>query len=835
MTESPAAYAERWRQLRPLLAELLELPPEQREARLATVDPEWAPELRELLAADQGEASERFERAIAGRAENVLAALDAPNAPRDRDLEGQQLGHWRLERLLGRGGMAEVWEARRTAGDFEQVVAIKLLKRGMDSEDIIARFLRERQILARLDHPGIARLFDGGLAPDGRPYFVLEKIEGEPITSWCQKRELPIAGRLRLLVACCGAVDAAHRQLVVHRDLKPSNILVTGAGVVKLLDFGIAKLLDDEAVGYDATRTGVRVLTPAYAAPEQILGEPISTGTDVYALGVLAYELLTGRLPHRRSRRRTGDLESAAASESFDRPSTAVLSSDSADTASTDSRSRRRLARSLAGDLDTIVLRALRREPERRYPSAAALGEDLERHLDGRPITARPDSLGYRARKFVGRHRLGVAAAVLVVLSLVGGLVASVWQARRAERQAERAERIRAFLTSVFEVSAPEVARGEEVSARHLLDEGARRVDAELANEPELRAEMLDLLAGLYRKLGVLEPARLLAERSLELRVASFGTESVEAARSEWTLGWVLAGQGEVVPARARLEHAIEVLDRIEGQHSLTAADAREPLMELAFASEGPAATLPIVEQRLATYRRVLGERDVRTALSWSDLGAVLIEMDRDDEAEAAYLRSAAVLDEILPANDPRAAYPHNNLTMFYERVERLEEAEREGRRALEIRRTSLGESHPETAQTMATFAHVLSSLGRHGEAIDLTRAAIAAMAPVDKVGALRAQASLGFLLLAAGKADEALVELDSAIPALAAIIGEDHVLVLRPRFNRANALLQLGRREDAKRELESLLPVLERQGDRSAYLGMVRAKLEELESAPES
>jgi serine/threonine-protein kinase len=297
----------------------------------------------------------------------------------------------------------------------------------------------------------------------------------------------------------------------------------------------------------------------------------------------------------------------------------------------------------------------------------------------------------------------------------------------------------------------------------------------------------------------------------------------------------VLAGQGEVVPARARLEHAIAVLDRIEGADSLAAADAREPLMELTFAAQGPAATLPIVEHRLATYRRVLGERDVRTALSWSDLGAVLTEIDRDDEAEAAYVRSAAVLDEILPANDPRAAFPHNNLAMFYQRFGRLEEAERAGRRALEIRRTALGESHPETAQTMATFAHVLAALGRHGEAVDMTRTAIAAVAAVDKVGALRMQTSLGYLLLEAGRLDDALVELDTSIPALAAIIGEDHVLVLRPRYNRAMVLKQLGRREEARRELEKLLPVLERQGDRSEYLTMVRSQLEELESSPES
>ncbi len=534
--------------------------------------------------------------------------------------------------------MGEVWEAERADGQFEQIVALKLVKRGMDSEEVLRRFLRERQILARLEHPNIARLLDGGLAPDGRPYLVLERVDGEPIVAWCRAQRCDLAARVRLVIAVAEAVDLAHRNLVVHRDLKPSNLLVDATGTVKLLDFGIAKILASDPEGGASTRLEDRALTPAYAAPEQILGRPATTSTDVYSLGVVLYELLTGRLPHVRATTSHLGLAQEVERETLTRPSRVVAEAGDP-----------RGARALAGDLDTIVVKALAREPERRYGSISAFADDLRRYLDGRPVRARPDSGLYRARKFVARHRLAVAAAALVVAALVAGLSIALWQARRAEQaarlaqaQASRAEQVRAFLVSIFEAADPARARGETVEARTLLDEGARRIDAELAKEPELHAELLELLAGLYRKLGELERAKSLAERAFAEHRRLFGDESVQTARSEWTLGWVLANQGDFTPARERLEHAIAVLDREEGPESLAAADAREPLMEVLFGVEGARGALPVIERRLATYRAVLGERDVRTALSLSDFGVVANELRRVEEAEGAFRSSAA-------------------------------------------------------------------------------------------------------------------------------------------------------------------------------------------------
>jgi serine/threonine-protein kinase len=834
-----------WRELRQVFADLVELLPAEREERLAQLPPEDAARVRDLLAAAATDTNELLgEGAVGAVAAAVLADLGERAGGDDGEgdqpaVAGTPLGPWRLERPLGRGGMAEVWEARRVDGQYEQTVAVKVLKRGMDSAEIVRRFLRERQILARLDHPGIARLFDGGLGPDGRPYFVLERVEGEPITDWCARRELDVPARLRLLVDCCEAVAAAHRQLVVHRDLKPSNILVTADGAVKLLDFGIAKVLAGEDGAGEATRAEVRVLTPAYAAPEQILGEPVSTATDVYALGVLAYELLTGRLPHQCSGRRAAELASAVAGESIARPSTAVVETAAADPGDAEqTRRRRRLARTLAGDVDTVVMTALRREPQRRYASVAAFAEDLQRFLDGRPIAARPDSFGYRAGKFVGRHRLGVAATTAAAAALVAAAAVALvqadrasreaqrahaeasraqTQAQRAEQQAARAERVRSFLTSIFAVSDPVRARGEVVTARALLDEGVRRVDGELAREPALRGEMLDLLAGLYRKLGELDVAKGLAERSLQLRAATHGAESAEAAKSEWTLGWVLANQGEMEPARQRLGHAIAVLDRVEGPNSLAAADAREPLVELTFAAEGPAATLAVAERRLATYRAVAGERDERTARALSDVGVVLAELDRLPEAEAAYRQSMAVLDAVLPADDPRAAYPHNNLAGLLLDTGRAAEGEREIRRAIEIRDKSLGGEHPDTIASRGLLVQVLIAVDRLPEAEQQARQALAAAEGRDRFNATQMRGSLGQVLLRQERYAEALRLFEQAIVERRGMLPDDHVLTFAIRINRARALVGLGRRAEARTALAAMIPQLEAKGAEGA------------------
>ncbi|MEO7794386.1 MAG: protein kinase [Thermoanaerobaculia bacterium] len=797
--------------------ELAELEPGPRALALAALagrDPDLAAAVTELLAADASAGEEFLAGGAAGLDPEAVGEALAAAEPRGAGAgTGDRVGPYRLRALLGRGGMGEVWEAERADGQFDQVVALKLLKLGMDSEEVLRRFLRERQILARLEHPNIARLLDGGLAPDGRPYLVLERVDGEPIVEWCRSRQSDLAARLRLVIAVADAVDLAHRNLVVHRDLKPSNLLVDASGTVKLLDFGIAKILTGEGAPGDSTRLEDRALTPAYAAPEQILGRPATTSTDVFSLGVVLYELLTGRLPHARATTSHLGLVQEVERETLTRPSRVVAEAGNP-----------RAARLLAGDLDTIVVKALAPEPDRRYGSISAFADDLRRYLDGRPVRARPDSNLYRAQKFVTRHRLAVVAAALVVAALFAGLSLALWQARRAERaattalaQAARAEQVRAFLVSIFEAADPARARGEKVEVRTLLDEGARRIDSELARQKDLHSELLELLAGLYRKLGELEPAKGLAERSLAERVALYGEESAVTARSEWTLGWVLSNQGDFALARARLEHAIAVLDREEGPQSLAAADAREPLMELLFGAEGPRGALPVVERRLATYRSVLGERDVRTMLSVGDLGVVLNELGRVAEAEQAYRESAATLDAILPPDDPRAAYPHNNLAGLLREAGKLGEAEVEARRALAIRRKSLGERHPDYASTLGQLGRILSDGDRLDEGEVIVREGLAITETVDRFGAAQFRALLANILLKQGKSAEALTLFDECVVEHRTLLPPDHILTFSVEINRARALARLGRSAEAVEVAKRLAPPLRAKGAEAA------------------
>jgi serine/threonine-protein kinase len=749
--------AARWRQLRQVFADLVELPPVEREQRLADLPPEDAARVRDLLAAAATDTNKLLgEGAIGAVAAAVLA--DLGGLAGDDDGEGDQpavagtlLGPWRLERPLGRGGMAEVWEAGRVDGQYEQTVAVKVLKRGMDSAEIVRRFLRERQILARLDHPGIARLFDGGLGPDGRPYFVLERVEGEPITDWCARRELDVPARLRLLVAACEAVSAAHRQLVVHRDLKPSNILVTGDGAVKLLDFGIAKVLaDDEGAG-QTTRAEVRVLTPAYAAPEQILGEPVSTATDVYALGVLAYELLTGRLPHQRGGRRAAELASAVAGESIARPSTAVLET-AAGTAGDgeQTRQRRRLARTLAGDLDTVVMTALRREPERRYPSVAAFADDILRFLDGRPVAARPDSAGYRAPTFIARNRVAVAAAALAALALVAGLLTALAQARRAERaarladaaalaaraEAEESAAIADFLTDVFTAADPEGKRAAERTAAELVQRGAERIDEKLARQPATRAALLHVLGDVELRLGLYEPAQELLEKALALRRALAPPAPAEVAASAATLGITYHRRGR-------------------------SADAL-PLLAEAFA-----------------YHQRSDPGGLEVVSDLSNLANAYKALHRDAEARAAFERAVALLERQPDADPSLFARVLNNYGLFLDRNVRDRAGAKVAlERALALHERNSGPNSALVSGTLGNLSELYIRLGEVDRAVAASRRAVgiseATYGPRHYELAL-AKNQLGWALLAAGRAAEARPVLAESQAVVTEAVGERH------------------------------------------------------------
>ncbi|HLX09656.1 MAG TPA: serine/threonine-protein kinase [Thermoanaerobaculia bacterium] len=481
-----------WRRLDQLFGEAIEIPAAEREAWLGALprpDDSLADELRSLLAAHERAQDDDFLQDMVEGAERALGAGPEP------DLLGKRIGAWRLVRLLGRGGMGAVYLAERVDLAFRQRVAIKMLPWALATPDARHRFLAERQTLAGLEHANIARLLDGGEADDGLPYLVMEFVDGEPIDQYCQRRGLDLERRLQLFRKVCGAVEHAHRKLVVHRDLKPANILVTAGGEVKLLDFGIAKLLpggDSEATAM-VTRGGRLLLTPLFASPEQVRGEAVSTATDVYALGLLLFRLLVGAHPFRLASESPVEVVRAVCDLAPPRPSAAAAVSAAGLTLPA-------LRRRLRGDLDNIVLKALRKEPERRYASVEQLSEDVRRHLEQLPVRARPDTLAYRAGKFARRHRLGLAAAALIAASLLGGLFATVRQARIAER---RFQDVRALATSLlFEVHDAIAPLPGSTPARQLLVRNGLtyldRLAAEAGDDPALELE----LATAYQKVG---------------------------------------------------------------------------------------------------------------------------------------------------------------------------------------------------------------------------------------------------------------------------------------------------------------------------------------------
>ena len=816
-----------------LFDELADLDAAARATRLSEIageNPQLADFLARLLAAE-ARTPTLLADAIGKRAPAyVAAALQEAGTSGERDRSGERIGRYRLLRLLGRGGMAEVYLAERADGEFVQQVALKRILPGLASETIHARFLRERQILAGLDHPGIARLLDGGRSEDGDPYFVLEHVEGLPITEHCAREAMPLADRLRLLAEVCDAVDAAHRQLVVHRDLKPSNILVTAGGQPKLLDFGIAKLLESDGEP-GQTRVDGHALTPSYAAPEQVLGEPVTTATDVFALGVLLFELLAGSKPFARDARPLAALARQVDEETCERPSAALRrgATEAAEATPETRRAAERRARRLEGDLDTIAAKALARDPQRRYPSAAALADDLRRYLARRPIRARPDSAPYRLARFVARHRLGAGAATITALAVLAGLGVALWQGAVARREARRAERVRDFLVDLFEQADPSRSRGGTVTAREILDAGARQVERELAAEPELAAELLDSIARVERSLGLAESARRRAERSLALRERELGVDALATAASQVTLGEALVDTGDLATARRVLT----------GAASRTAADEElerrrgEALITALWQGGQQEAALAEVRRRLAAARAAGGARSVEAATWQLTLAGLLADSSRVAEALPLAREAVATLESRPQTSGLELVRARVTLANILGDAGQGEEAVKHFAAALALQRDVLGADHPEVALTEIPYGYMLNERRRPEEAERVLRHSIGVLRPLGHYELASALRYLGFTLMSRRRYAEAetLFTEAESIYRKSDGIGPDHPLTRGARISRGWALLRAGRLADAEPVLRAVAADIERsEGAQSnslrtalKYLGEVR------------
>ncbi len=804
--------AERFRRLKEIFHGALDQPTARRKdfcAEAAAGDADLLERVLALIAA--------HESAAAAFEDGTRAAIAEAGRDLQTAVEGLRIGPYRVVRELGRGGMAAVYLARRDEGGFAQEVAIKLVKRGLDTEEILRRFEHERQILAGLAHPNVARLLDGGSTVDGRPYFVLERIEGLPITRYCRERGLGIEARLRLVLAVCAGVAQAHRNLVVHRDLKPSNVLVDEAGVPKVIDFGIAKLLTADDSG--ATLPGRQPHTPDYASPEQLAGGAITTATDVYGLGALLFELLAGCDP-------------STAARALGTPAAALSRAAREFRDDLAAPDRNRLARALAGDLEAIVGKALEAEPARRYGSVDELADDLARHLERRPVLARRPTLTYRLGRAMRRHKLAAAASLAIVILVATALAQGYAAARdrdRAEAELRRAAALSGFLTDIFAIADPGQSRGEAITAREILDRGSVLLTTQptrtprwlpaslraLARQPETRADLLQAIGVVYRNLGALAEARSSLETSLALRPAG-GEDHAALARAETllALGHVLREEGDFAASGERLAEALALRRPLRGANSWEAAECLNALglLHLSEGRIGRAATE--LGQAVATFRAVRPPRPLDLAEALSHLAAVELDRNRLRAAEALFAEARELRRKELGSDHPLAAEDLASLGRTFYGQGRYATAERLLREALQLRLRLLPPDHPEIASNWSDLGAAQMALGllaeaeaSHREAVALERRAAGGRSPQLPT----ALNNLAAALQAAGRPAEAEPLYEEALSALKALYGPDHPNVAVGLNQMALARRDLGDPAGAERLAREALAIRRR------------------------
>jgi len=646
---------------------------------------------------------------------------------------------YKLLEELGSGGMGVVYKAEQTK-PIKRSVALKIIKLGMDTKQVVARFETERQALAVMDHPNIAKVFDGGTTETGRPYFVMEFIRGIPITEYCDKHKLTTRERLELFIQVCQAVQHAHQKGVIHRDLKPSNILVVVQEdqlIPKIIDFGIAKATEHRLTERTLfTEQGQLIGTPEYMSPEQaeMSGLDVDTRTDIYSLGVILYELLVGVLPFDpKTLREAGFGEILRIIRETDPPKVSTRLSGLGDTNTSIAKQRRTdvaaLHKQLKGDLDWITMKAMEKDRTRRYPTASDLAVDLTRHLNEEPIAARPPSNIYTISKFIRRHKIGVTAAALVIMAiLIGGIATIIGfvRATRAERlakqEAETTKQVSDFLVDLFNVSDPSEARGNTITAREILDKGAERINQELKNQPGIQSTLLDTIGRVYFSLGLFDRALPLLESALEIRRETLGDEHLNVAESLNDLGIVLVAKGEYGRAEPLFQEALSLRRKSLGDIHVDVAVSLNCLGEVHYWRGDYSSAEPLFREALDIRRQCLGNESLELAASMNDLAMTLKQMGKYKEAEPLYRDSLAIRRKLLGEEHPSVAQSLNNLGMFLYQMFRNQEndGEEAGQlllQALELNRRLMGEEHPEVSTSLNNLAMLLRDKGEYDQA----------------------------------------------------------------------------------------------------------------------
>ena len=735
-----------WSEVERVLATVIDLPKTERTARIVQLcadNPDLRAEVESLLAAHESAAT-------------FLEA--APQITQTQDsgvsMAGKHLGPYQLLEVIGHGGMGTVYRAQRTDGRFQKQVAIKVALAALHSPELLRRFASEQQILATLEHPNISRLLDAGVSPEGIPYFVMEYVDGIPLSDFLKANQLTFQERLGLFRTICSAVQYAHQHLIVHCDLKPTNILVTADGVPKLLDFGIAKLADPWNLGaVDATRSLLNPMTPSYASPEQVQGATLTTSTDVYSLGVILFEVLAGRMPYK-------------------------IGSDLQETARTiqevDAEPLGGVNRAFRGDIETIVAKALEKEETRRYSSAGDLAADIQRFLEHEPIKARRPTALYQLQKFAARHKAIVCGVAAVFFVLIVGMGATAWEARRALQaehlavgERDQANRVTELMTSMFKVSDPSEARGNTVTAREILDKASKDIDGGLTSDPRLQAQMMHVMGTVYEGLGLYSRAESLFSRASEIRSHILGKENPDTLTSMRMLAWTLREEGHYPESERLHRETLDIQRRVLGpEHPETLASMH--MLAWTLREEGQSSEAEkMLRETLDLQRKVLGPENRDTLQSQQMLAWTLRDEEQNAETEKLLRDALSIQTRVLGPEDPDTLASMHMLGWTLREEGLYAESETIHRQTLDIRRRILGPEHPDTLASMNQLAGTLLQEGRFEDAGNMLREILAVQLRIlgpDNPETAISRYNLACVAAHRGRRDEALGFLKEAI-----------------------------------------------------------------------
>lgn len=735
---------------------------------------------------------------------------------------GKDIGQYRLMRKIGEGGMGQVWLAEQSE-PLKRLVALKLIHGGIFDQTLLRRFQAERQSLAAMDHPAIAKVFDAGATPAGQPYFVMEYVPGEPITAYCDARRLTVAERLELLIRVCEGVQHAHQKAIIHRDLKPANILVLeidGQPMPRIIDFGLAKIT--KPIGDDAnsaTRAEGLVGTPGYMSPEQAGSSDVDTRTDVYSLGVVLYELLTGQLPFDADKlKQLPMLEILRQLQEHEPQCPSLRAGQNTDAAKSAAEKRRsepgKLARQLRGDLDWITLKALERERGRRYGTPGELSRDIRRYLDHGPVEAGPAKVGYRIQKYIRRHRFGVSMTAVLVLMLLAFAVVQAVELRRIARERDRAGMITDFMTEMFKVSNPGEERGNNVTAREILDKASGNIKTGLAQDPETQAQMMMVMGKVYDNLGLYPEADSLLRQATAIRRAALGVKNPETTASMLDLAWTLGHEGHYGDAEALLRQVLDVRQRTLGaKNPDTVTTVADLAVILNYEGHYPEAE-KLQRQALDLRRRILKPDSLDIAASLDNLGTVLQMEAHYPEAEKLDREAIDIRTRTVGPGHPDTVATMNNLANVLYFEGRYQEAEKLNLEVLDERRRVFGAENPLTLRTMSNLANVLHREHREVEAEKLCRETLDIQRRVlgpEHPETLMSMNNLTAILSKEAKYPEAEKIGRDVLDIRRRVLGPEHPLTLRAMSNLADSLTKLGNWNDAETLLQQALIIQRR------------------------